>query len=192
MSNNKLQIGVIGLGYFGPNWLRNIKNNLRYELSWICDLNKNRLDKFSNIYNIETKKTFLDYKEAISYKIPDLVLIATPPSTHLPIGEKLISEKINLIIEKFNNNKNVIEERYGNEFLLYLEKFIDEIEGKKNFLKQTGTEIKNAYKKILHTNISFMKYINMPEIFILIMEKSKILKMFPNMPDVVMGDIGWF
>jgi len=23
-------------------------------------------------------------------------------------------------------------------------------------------------------------------------KKSKILKMFPNLPDVVMGDIGWF
>ncbi len=41
------------------------------------------------------------------------------------IPEFALVQKINLIIEKFNNNKNVIEERYGNEFVLYLKKFID-------------------------------------------------------------------
>ena len=100
MKETKLNIGIVGLGYFGPNWLRNVKNNAKYDLSWICDLNAKRLEKFSSVYNLDKDSIFTDVDKAIDFKNPDLVLIATPPSTHLALGEKLINKKINLIIEK--------------------------------------------------------------------------------------------
>jgi len=96
----KLSIGIVGLGYFGPNWLRNVKNNSKFDLNWICDLDKKILEKYSNIYNLNKNNIFIDVDEAIDFKIPDLVLIATPPSTHFELAENLINKKINLIIEK--------------------------------------------------------------------------------------------
>lgn len=90
MENNKLNIGLVGLGYWGPNWLRNIKNHDKYNLSWISDLDKNKLSKFSQIYNLDKSVLFEQYKDALEFKIPDIVLVATPPSTHLSIGEYFI------------------------------------------------------------------------------------------------------
>ena len=40
-----MNIGVIGLGYWGPNILRNISKFIN--LKYICDLNSNLLEKFS-------------------------------------------------------------------------------------------------------------------------------------------------
>lgn len=100
MENSKINIGLVGLGYWGPNWLRNIKNHSKYSLSWISDLDKNKLSKFSEIYNLDKSFRFEKYEDALNAKIPDIVLIATPPSTHLSIGEYFINHKVNSIIEK--------------------------------------------------------------------------------------------
>lgn len=100
MKNMKLNIGLIGLGYWGPNWLRNIMNHGKYKLNWISDLDKNKLSKFSQIYNLDKSTVFEKYQDALDNKNPDIVLVATPPSTHLSIGEYLINQKINLIVEK--------------------------------------------------------------------------------------------
>ena len=46
MENNKINIGLVGLGYWGPNWLRNIMNHSKFNLSWISDMDKNKLSKY--------------------------------------------------------------------------------------------------------------------------------------------------
>ena len=40
---NLTNIGVIGLGYWGPNLLRNFAENEAAQLRWICDLDEKRL-----------------------------------------------------------------------------------------------------------------------------------------------------
>ena len=37
-----VRVGVVGLGYWGPNFVRNIADSCRAELSWLCDANPQR------------------------------------------------------------------------------------------------------------------------------------------------------
>ena len=41
-----INIGIIGLGYWGPNLLRNFLNNKKCNVSAICDTNKTLLNKY--------------------------------------------------------------------------------------------------------------------------------------------------
>jgi predicted dehydrogenase len=107
MSFKKLTIGVVGLGYWGPNWIRNIRNNSKFDLSWVIDTDLHKLNKFASIYNIPSSDLFTDGVMAIKFKKPDLVIIATPPSTHLKLAKFFCDCKVNLIIEKpIGVNKN--------------------------------------------------------------------------------------
>jgi len=126
MENTKLNIGLVGLGYWGPNWLRNIKNHNKYNLSWISDLDKNKLSKFSQIYNLDKESVFEKYQDALNIKIPDIVLIATPPSTHLSIGEYFLNKKINLIVEKpmglnMEHTKKLVELSQKNNTSIFID-----------------------------------------------------------------------
>lgn len=91
-----MNIGVIGLGYWGPNILRNI-NKFNHNLKYICDLDKNLTDKFSKIYNcIPTN----DYRTIINDKDIDIVFIITPMSTHYHIAKQCILSKKHIWVEK--------------------------------------------------------------------------------------------
>ena len=126
MENNKINIGLVGLGYWGPNWLRNIRNHSKFNLSWISDLDKNKLSKFSQIYNLDKSSVFEKYQDALNTKIPDIVLIATPPSSHLPIGEYFINQKVNSIIEKpmglnIEQTKKLVDLSQQNKVSLFID-----------------------------------------------------------------------
>ena len=126
MENNKINIGLVGLGYWGPNWLRNIRNHSKFNLSWISDLDKNKLSKFSQIYNLDKSSVFEKYQDALNTKIPDIVLIATPPSTHLSIGEYFINLKVNSIIEKpmglnIEQTKKLVDLSQQNKVSLFID-----------------------------------------------------------------------
>ena len=41
-----VRIAVVGLGYWGPNLLRVLGDNLEAEVRWICDLDTERLAKY--------------------------------------------------------------------------------------------------------------------------------------------------
>ena len=75
-----MNIGLIGLGYWGPNILRNLIENKLFNVKYICDLNKYCLNKI-NISHKKTIKT-TDLNDIISDKSVDAVFIATPVNTH--------------------------------------------------------------------------------------------------------------
>lgn len=101
MENSKpLTMGVIGLGYWGPNWVRNILRNPNYSLAWIVDENSDRLKSHKVQYGLNSNQVHISNEDAMKVSIPDLVLVATPPSTHLKIGKSVLNHGSNLIIEK--------------------------------------------------------------------------------------------
>lgn len=95
-----LAIGVVGLGYWGPNWVRNILQNSKYRLSWVVDQNPERLQTIKRIYGLNDSQVFLTLPDALNSRIPNLALLATPPSLHLEFGKMVLSSGSNLIIEK--------------------------------------------------------------------------------------------
>tara|TARA_B110001469_G_scaffold116749_1_gene122157 strand:+ start:1351 stop:2307 length:957 start_codon:yes stop_codon:yes gene_type:complete len=91
-----MNIAVIGLGYWGPNILRNI-NKFNHKLKYICDLDEKLLDKFSKIYNCISTK---DYKTIIDDDEIDIVFIITPMNTHYPIAKQSLLKKKHIWVEK--------------------------------------------------------------------------------------------
>jgi predicted dehydrogenase len=96
----KKLIGIIGLGYWGPNWLRNTLAHPNFDLAWIVDTNQLTLEKFKNMYGLSQQQVNSNIDKAFELKIPDLVLISTPPATHFELGRLALNYGSNVIIEK--------------------------------------------------------------------------------------------
>ncbi len=94
----KIKVGVIGLGYWGPNYLRNFTRYEQYEVVYICDSNIQKLKAVSKIYPYI--KAVDNYKEMLNAKTLDLVAIATPPSTHYEIAKNCLNSGRHVLIAK--------------------------------------------------------------------------------------------
>ena len=93
---NKINIGVIGAGYWGKNYIRNL-----YELGnlyFICDDNKNIIEEFNKQY--PAIKTTNNYQDVLNYKNIDGVVIATPASSHYQVSKEFLFKGINVLTEK--------------------------------------------------------------------------------------------
>ena len=68
-SQEKLTIGIVGLGYWGPNWLRNILIHPNFDLAWIVDTNDVTLEKFKNIYGLSQQQVSSNIDKSFLYTI---------------------------------------------------------------------------------------------------------------------------
>jgi len=93
-----IKVGVIGCGYWGPNLIRNFNALPEAELSVISDLDEKRLQQVGLLYP-NTKKT-TDYKEILADPEIDAVVVATPMSTHFPLGKEVLEAGKHLFLEK--------------------------------------------------------------------------------------------
>ena len=93
-----INVCVIGYGYWGPNLCRNFVNAPGYNLISICDNNKKNLLKAKK--NYPSTDTFSDYKIALNKNNHNLIVLATPTSTHFQIASNILNKKINILVEK--------------------------------------------------------------------------------------------
>ena len=77
-------VGVVGLGYWGPNLIRNLTEIESAQLSWICDLDQSRLDMFGRRY--PSVGCTRDFDSLIADPELEAIVIATPISTHYPLA----------------------------------------------------------------------------------------------------------
>lgn len=91
-------IGVIGLGYWGPNLLRNFAENEAAQLRWICDLDEQRLASMSRRYPMA--QTTTDYRVIVNDPAVDAVAVVTPVATHFPIAKELLRAGKHVLLEK--------------------------------------------------------------------------------------------
>lgn len=91
-------IAIVGAGYWGPNLIRNFNNLRDCRIKWICDKKSGRLryvhQKWPNISLTEY------YEEVIKDQSVDAVIIATPVSTHYPLGIAALKAGKHVFIEK--------------------------------------------------------------------------------------------
>ncbi|MBV8480797.1 MAG: Gfo/Idh/MocA family oxidoreductase, partial [Actinobacteria bacterium] len=76
-------IGVVGLNYWGPNLARNFAE--LGELSWICDLDEERLASAEARHPAATATT--SYEELLASDVEGVV-IATPVPTHYALAKQ--------------------------------------------------------------------------------------------------------
>lgn len=94
----KINIGIIGCGHWGPNFIRNFSQINRVLVKYACDLNPERLRHIKKIY--PTSITTQDYKQIIKDKEITAVIIATPANTHYRLARESILNKKHALVEK--------------------------------------------------------------------------------------------
>ncbi|MDD4979704.1 MAG: Gfo/Idh/MocA family oxidoreductase [Candidatus Omnitrophica bacterium] len=94
----KINIGIIGCGHWGPNYLRNFSSIAQVNIAWVSDLNPQRLEHIGRLYpKIKTTK---DYKKIISDYTVDAVVVATPTVTHYKIARECLLKNKHVLVEK--------------------------------------------------------------------------------------------
>ena len=93
-----MKIAVVGLGYWGPNLVRNFLSTEGVDSVVCVDMQKKRLEKIkSKFYGVETSSS---YEEIIGRSDIDAVALATPVSTHFSLGMKALEAGKHLLVEK--------------------------------------------------------------------------------------------
>ena len=93
-----LNIAQIGVGYWGPNLLRNLDANSLCTVKAVVDLSKERRNFVSSHYpNIQTTD---DIEAIINDSDIDGIVIATPVSTHFDLTMKSLHAGKHILVEK--------------------------------------------------------------------------------------------
>ncbi len=98
MAKGKVNIGLIGYGYWGHNILRNlIEQPLSGRIS-VCDSNPERLENAKTIYY--APQTTEHAKDVLNDITLDAVVIATPTSTHYDLAKQALLNGKHVLVEK--------------------------------------------------------------------------------------------
>ncbi|MEM7333413.1 MAG: Gfo/Idh/MocA family oxidoreductase [Chloroflexota bacterium] len=95
---DKLRIGAIGGGYWGPNLIRNFIEIPDAELVAVADLDEGRLNHLKSRFP-QIQTTTQNYKDFFEMDL-DGVVIATPPNTHFPIAADCMNNNLSVLVEK--------------------------------------------------------------------------------------------
>jgi predicted dehydrogenase len=98
MHERPLNVGVIGLGYWGPNLLRVLADDPTVEIRWICDRDTTRLARFHRRHPLA--RTTADADPVLADPCVDAVVIATPVSTHFELVAASLAAGKHTFIEK--------------------------------------------------------------------------------------------
>jgi len=91
-------IGVVGLGYWGPNLIRNLNELDAADLRWICDLDEARLHAIGKRY--PAVRATPSYEDLLGDSSLEAIAIATPVSTHYPLALAALEAGKHVFIEK--------------------------------------------------------------------------------------------
>ena len=93
-----LRVAVVGLGYWGPNLVRNLHEVEDAEVAWICDLDTNALEVIGRRYPAVKRTTSFD--EVLADETVDAIAIATPVTTHAPLASAALEAGKHVFVEK--------------------------------------------------------------------------------------------
>lgn len=93
-----INLGIVGLGYWGPNFARIISQSEDINLLWCCDINNVALAKFSRLYpNVKTTNNINDL---LNDKNLNGVIIVTPAQDHSKTARKFLQKSKDILVEK--------------------------------------------------------------------------------------------
>ncbi len=95
---NTVNVAVVGLGYWGPNLVRNFGLLENAVVTHACDQDVDRLEFIKKRY--PAVRVSRDYREVIGSPHVDAVAIATPLSTHFAIARDALSKGKHVLVEK--------------------------------------------------------------------------------------------
>jgi predicted dehydrogenase len=94
---NRIKIGVVGCGYWGPNLIRNFASCPQTEMVAACDANPARLEAVGASFSHVRQVGSVD--ELLALRL-DAVAIATPVSTHYSLAAQCLNAGLHVLVEK--------------------------------------------------------------------------------------------
>jgi predicted dehydrogenase len=93
-----VSVGVVGLGYWGPNLARNFDSLPDADLIWICDGAEERLGQFAPRFPEARTTTSLD--DLLTDPQLEAVVLATPVPTHASLAARVLEAGKHCFVEK--------------------------------------------------------------------------------------------
>jgi predicted dehydrogenase len=93
-----LRVAVVGLGYWGPNLVRNLHELPEADVVAVCDADQARLDTLARRYPAIPATTRFD--DILEDRLVDAVAIATPVSTHADLCAAALEAGKHVFVEK--------------------------------------------------------------------------------------------
>ena len=94
---------VIGTGMMGQEHIRNIALLPDAEVAAIADPDESMRSAGEALaiqHGFETVRAFADFRELISARLADAVVVASPNETHIPVMEALMATRLPVLLEK--------------------------------------------------------------------------------------------
>ncbi len=93
-----IDVAVVGLGYWGPNLVRNFSGSRRTRLARICDTDPSRLEALGALYPAAARSR--DAGEVFADPAVAAVAVATPVRTHFPLAKAALLAGKHVLVEK--------------------------------------------------------------------------------------------
>lgn len=91
-------IAVVGLGYWGPNLVRNTLSQTNANLAAVCDLNPDTFKKLK--YLPEKTNKLTNIEDILNDESINIVIIATPTPTHYELAKQCLEAGKHVLVEK--------------------------------------------------------------------------------------------
>ncbi len=95
---DKLNIALVGVGYWGANYIRVLRQLKDVRLTYICDKDHSALEKYRDV--ADHVKLTDDIHELAEDEGLQLVIVATPASTHYEITKAMLEARKHVLVEK--------------------------------------------------------------------------------------------
>ena len=121
MMGEKIRIGVVGCGHWGPNHIRNFSNLEQSEVPVCCDVNPDRLKAIKKMFPAIDITTNID--ELVGRKDIDAVVVSTPVRHHYEIVKAALEMKKDVLCEKpmtmkYAESKDLVKRAQSNGRIL--------------------------------------------------------------------------
>lgn len=93
-----IRVGIVGLGYWGPNLVRCFASLENCKVTAVCDKSVDQLLQIKDRY--PGVQPFEDYDALLSSGIIDAIVIATPTDSHFILAKKALENDLHVFIEK--------------------------------------------------------------------------------------------
>src|ERR687898_932944 len=98
MRSRQTTVGVVGLGYWGPNLARNFAALPGAELTWLCDARPDVRDRFATTFPTARHTERLD--DLLSDDGLEAIVLATPVPTHAELAVRVVEAGKHCFVEK--------------------------------------------------------------------------------------------
>jgi predicted dehydrogenase len=92
------RIGVVGLGYWGPNLARNFDRLPDAELTWLCDESPEALERYGRAF--PSARVTSSFDEFLADPSLEAIVLATPVATHAELARLVLEAGKHCFVEK--------------------------------------------------------------------------------------------